>query len=118
MGRDQRNNNRNHHYPIETKIGIGFEKGDMDRSQRWSFKKADWEKFKYITNKEMQAIHGSRSVDELNESVCKTIVEAANHTIKKKEGKKKMRIVPWWSDECDKVIKERNKAFKKLKKNP
>jgi len=27
-----------------------------------------------------------------------------------------LKIVPWWNDECTKAVKDRNKAFRELKK--
>lgn len=48
---------------------------------------------------------------------CPAMLEAAEQSIKNKGGKNKRSIVPWWTNECDKVIKSQNKAFKILKGN-
>lgn len=42
-------------------------------------------------------------VDDLNVSVCNTILEAAWQSMPKKGGKHKKKIVPWWKKECDKA---------------
>lgn len=105
------------HYPIMTKLELNIEQHDTGNVQNWCFSNVDWEKFKLICDQEMEKIDLSVDVDALNFSVCNAVVEAANQAIKKKEGKRKKKIVPWWTKDCDKMIKDRNKAFKNLKKN-
>ncbi len=65
----------------------------------------------------MEKIEVKGGVDKVNNDICNAILLAASQSISKKGGKKKRKIVPWWTKECDKVIKSRNKAFKMLKKN-
>ncbi len=70
-----------------------------------------------ISEQEMEKIEVKGGVDKVNNDICNAILLAASQSIPKKGGKKKRKIVPWWTKECDKVIKSRNKAFKMLKKN-
>lgn len=56
------------------------------------------------------------SIDEFNSSICNAIFEAADQAIRKEGGGRDRRLVPWWTSECTKVIKKRNKAFKLLKR--
>ena len=83
----------------------------------WDFHNAEWELFKEISEKEMLEIEIGEDVDQLNTNVCRVILEAVERTIKRKEGKGKKRMVPWWNKECSKAIKSRNKAFRRLKGN-
>lgn len=39
----------------------------------------------------------NQDVDELNRSVCETILGAAKQAIQRKGGKNKKKIVPWWT---------------------
>lgn len=64
----------------------------------------------------MQHIDINQDVDELNISVCESILGAAKQAIQREGGKKKKKIVPWWTKECENAIKSGNKAFKVLKR--
>jgi len=65
----------------------------------------------------MERIDRNKDVDNLNASFCKVVLESAEKSIKKRGGKCKSKIVPWWTKECKRVIQFRNKAFKVLKRN-
>ena len=105
------------HYPIRIEIGRSLEENETEVPQKWSFSSADWEKFRRVSDQEMEKVYVSEDVEELNESVCQAILEAAKQSMQKKGGKHRKKIVPWWTKECDEAIKARNKAFKVLKKN-
>lgn len=45
------------------------------------------------------------------------IINAANASIPKRTTQGKKKVVPWWNEECSRAIRERNKAFRELKKN-
>ena len=105
------------HYPINTVLGVGLEGGDNEGVEMWAFGRADWGKFGCICDKGMEAIDTNTDVDTLNISVCEGILDAARKAIQKKGGKRVKKIFPWWTEECDKAVKSRNKAFKMLKRN-
>uniref|UniRef100_A0A8C2HUK7 Uncharacterized protein n=1 Tax=Cyprinus carpio TaxID=7962 RepID=A0A8C2HUK7_CYPCA len=105
------------HYPIVVEVNLSIEEGNTGGVDKWFFENADWESFRYISEQEMEKIDIEESVVNVNNSICNAILLAASQTIPKKGGIKKKKIVPWWTNECDKAIKSRNKAFKMLKKN-
>lgn len=41
---------------------------------------------------------------------------AAITAIPKSSGKFVKRVVPWWNDECEEAVRNRNKAFRRLKR--
>lgn len=57
-----------------------------------------------------------QAIDDLNTDISRIIVEAAKESIPKRTGSRRQKIVPWWTQECSTAIKNRNKAFKVLKK--
>lgn len=97
--------------------GLNIEEYDNGGIKKWLFSSADWQKFKHIHDQEMQKIVINEEVDNLNVSVCKVILEAANKSMLKKEVNHKSKIVPWWIKECTTANKSGNKAFKTLKRN-
>lgn len=105
------------HYPISIEIGRSLEGNETEVPQKWSFSSADWMKFRRVSDQEMEKVYISEDVEELNESICQAILEAAKQSMQKKGGKHKKKIVPWWTKECEEAIQSRNKAFKVLKKN-
>uniref|UniRef100_A0A669EWH7 Reverse transcriptase domain-containing protein n=1 Tax=Oreochromis niloticus TaxID=8128 RepID=A0A669EWH7_ORENI len=105
------------HYPIMTMIEFSIEKRDVRGVKQWCFRDADWDTFRLVSDQEMQKIDMNVGVDELNYFICKAVLEVASRVMKRKDGRGEKKIVPWWTQECDKVIKYRNRAFKTLKNN-
>lgn len=52
------------HYPIEIVVGVNLEEYNTERIQKWSFSGADWEKFKIISDQEMEKIDIYEDVDK------------------------------------------------------
>lgn len=73
--------------------------------KKWCFNDPDWDTFRIVSDQEMQKIDMNVGVDELNYSICEAVLEAASRVIKRKEGRRKKTIVPWWTKKCDKVIR-------------
>ncbi len=64
----------------------------------------------------MAAIDSNQDIDIFNEKVYAVILEAASELIPKSKGKMTRKAVPWWTDKCSKAVRERNTAFKLLKR--
>ena len=105
------------HYPIMIEVGLSLKQYQTGGLQKWSFSNADWDTFRNICDQEMEKNYINEEADHLNISICKAILEAARQSMKKKGGWNGRRIVPWWTKECSKAIKSRNKAFKLFKRN-
>lgn len=103
------------HYPIVCKVGGGRSVILEDLSERWIFGKAQWDKFREISESNLKNINREQDVELLNGNVREAIIGSARQTIVRKEGMKRRKLVPWWNDECRDVIRKRNKAFKVLK---
>lgn len=55
-------------------------------------------------------------VEKYNEKFCEVLYSSAEMVIGKSNGKIRKKSVPWWTELCNKAIKDRNKAFKKVKR--
>lgn len=75
------------HYPIMIEVGLNLEQRGTGKAQRWSFSSADWEKFRTISDKEIEKID---NVDILKGY----IFEAAKQSVKVKAVGQRKKIVP------------------------
>lgn len=103
------------HYPIKTQVGIECAKEIEVREEKWILERADWDKFREISEDLLQKIEDNLDVENMCKRISGGIIEAAKMAIPKSKPKIINKIVPWWTKECRKAIKERNKAFKKMK---
>ena len=101
------------HYPIYLTSKVYAPKQDIPR---WLFKRANWELFSSLTE----------SISDLPvteptiymESILDKIKEAAEESIPKSDGYYRTCPVPWWNKRCEMIKRERNKAEKRLLRNP
>lgn len=111
------------HFPISTQILLDrAEEANKNRVNDneetiWSFKNFDWNIF---TRKcERGLTEGSKNLTDpidMYEEFIKKLTEIIREAQPKKS-KKKHNPVPWWSHDCTKIIKERNRANNKLKRH-
>lgn len=105
------------HFPTVGTFGLRLP-AEMDRIEgRFNFLKADWEKFETFCDDLLPGIQDS-SVDEWNSGLCSVISAAAAAAIPRKGTGQKKKAVPWWNKECDEAIRNRNKAFRVLRRFP
>lgn len=94
---------------------------------KWKLKKPNWELFSSLLdltlqNSELHAIDFTKQIlnqikmDELILKLSNFIIEAANIAIGKSNLPINRKIVPWWNDECNSVIKKYKKALNRFKK--
>ncbi|XP_044220816.1 uncharacterized protein LOC122991683 isoform X2 [Thunnus albacares] len=72
--------------------------------------------FNYICEREMDKIDLNGDIEEIDKKVEITLLEAAKQSISKSKGRMKRKAVPWWTDECSKIVKERNRALRLLRR--
>lgn len=87
------------------------------REEKWILERADWVIFRKISEDRLQRIEDNLDVESMCIRVRSGIIEAARMEIPKSKPKIINKIVPWWTKECKKAIKERKKAFKKNNKD-
>lgn len=94
---------------------------ESTKTAKWNFNEADWDTFKII-NKSRRDFKKllkkqPRNVEEFNEKLVSIIIETEEETIPKTKEGKGTKSVPWWDGNCRKAVKNRNKAFRQLKKH-
>lgn len=82
---------------------------------RWKLRNANWTLYNMTCSMRLERISQNRydSIDDFNAN--EIMHSTAKKVIGKGSGLKQHKVVPWWSDECNKAIKARNKAFRKVK---
>lgn len=103
------------HFPIICEIRINKQRSEYNLQRKWLYRKAEWESFNEYCEKNMNTVE-EETVETFCESLSKIIMNAAMLFIPCRKGGKKIKSVPWWTEECNQVIKERNKLFKQLKR--
>lgn len=85
------------HFPVLAIVNTTVCIQEGSTFTRWCFGKADWEKFRICCEESAHLVTLKESIKECTNQVKK--------------------VVPWWNEECNRALKERNKAFRDLRKN-
>jgi len=104
------------HYPVFCSIGQRLEVGPEEIIPKWKLGKADWDKFKKLSDDYMIRVEVSGSIDEVNNQITTAIIMAAEEAIPKGRNRGNRKLVPWWNEECYQAVRDRNKAFRLLKR--
>lgn len=105
------------HYMILCTINFELHIQEGYRIERWCFSKAEWEKFRVCCKEYAKTIAMEGDVNTCTSAVSCSIINAASTCIPKSIMKGKRKMVPWWNNECKYAIKERNGAFRVLRKH-
>lgn len=105
------------HFPTLGTFGLQLPAEMIRTDGRLNFFKADWEKFETVCDTLLPSIQ-NESIDQWNSDLTGLISAAAASAIPKKGIGLQRKAVPWWSKECDEAIKERNSAFRLLRRYP
>lgn len=97
-------------------IGERGEESPGDGSPKWIFEKADWDKFQILNEEAIMRMEVSEDVDELNNQFTSAIIIAAESSIPKSKNRRKRKLVPWWTEECQQAVRDGNKAFRLVKR--
>jgi len=104
------------HYPVSCLIGEKVEVRPGRGIPRWIFQKAKWEEFQTLSEGTMTMIDISGDIDDINKQVTSAIIMAANEAIPRSKNQRSKTLVPWWTEDCGKAVKSRNKAFRLVRR--
>lgn len=99
------------HYLIDINLDVPLVQTDY--VPRWNFKKADWVNFWLDLSKvELDGV-AHEDVEIFYTNVIHVLLDVANKNIPKSKNFFRKNPVPWWDDDCTKVVKERKKAYRR-----
>jgi ribonuclease HI/exonuclease III len=108
------------HFPVVAECGnIKFQNKNACQSKpRWSLQRANWDKFQEECAGKITYPDEEGLTDEIYDTFIAQITEVLNDCVPKtkvvKEGKSP---VPWWNEECNRVVREKKKALNALKRS-
>ena len=106
------------HFPVFCQIGLDLNRDQEVGPGRWIFRKANWDLFSDLSETKLLGLGVALSVDEEATRFADALYDSARSTIPRSKGGRKGRAVPWWTEECSLTVRERNKALKRLKRDP
>lgn len=104
------------HFPIRIEMGMEVSVEREIHNERWILEKADWNKFRQISEERLSYVNINANIEDFSLHVSAGIVSAATTAIPKTKPVSLGRIVPWWNKDCRMAVKNRNKAFRVLKR--
>lgn len=86
------------------------------RPKKYIYRKAKWNKFKERTQEMVHNVFRG-DLDGWNRSICDILIKA-DEFIPRVELSKERQIVPSWTEACILAVRDRNKAYRRLRKHP
>ena len=115
-----RNSLGSDHFPTVVSFNESPSYEEMD-STRWSFKKANWEKFKrncqeLLSGESFQILPGDE-IDTVYERFVQLLTEAASTSIPKTKPRAGRKNFPYWNNKCQEAVEKRNEALNKMRRS-
>ena len=85
------------------------------RRWRWNYKKANWVKFREISEKHLQSLQLVKDSNKNYRKVCDTIKDTAKQSIPQGH---RHKYKPYWTEEIAELVTQRNQARKKVERDP
>lgn len=104
------------HYPIICRLDVEMVVHDGGPRGGWIFRKADWKIFGTESDMYLGGLQDDADIEEFEKRVREGNLMAAELAIPKSSGSLKKRAVPWWDEKCSEAVKNRNRAFRVLKR--
>ena len=85
------------------------------RTLRWNYKKANWVKFREISDKYLKSLQFGKDSNNNYRKVCDAIKYAAKQSIPRGH---RHKYKPYWAEEIAELVTQRNQARKKVERDP
>lgn len=96
------------HYLVVSEIMVGQIQVPETLGGKWVFGKAEWGKLSRVCEGKFLQVQDNVSVESMTQEISQSILSSADEAIPKTTGKGMRRAVPWWNDECQLVVREKN----------
>ena len=84
--------------------------------KRWITKKADWTKYRNLTDLDAEIINDLPDIESAENFMTDIILDAAEKSIPTSQGTGKRKSPPWWNNVCYMAVKKRKSAWRKYEK--
>ena len=98
-----------------TLIQLTYRTMQPQRTRRWNYKKANWVKFREISDKHLQSLQFGKDSNKNYRKVCDAIKDAAKQSIPRGH---RYKYKPYWTEEIAELVTQRNQARKKVERDP
>ena len=105
--------NTQHHYPILITQITNSE--HFTPSYKFKTEKSNWELFENLTKN--FDYHPEENLENTIQALQQYILNAATQSIPMSTGRKRKPPLPWWNSDCQRVLIQRKRAERALKRN-
>lgn len=112
----ERNPYGSDHFPVILSFPLASQTLTL-RPPRWRLSEAKWDVFQNQANLQLSSLENA-DVEEMNEIITSTIINAATQSIQQTSGRLPRRPKPWWTTDCETTRKEQNKAWGVFRRYP
>ena len=106
------------HYLIYCRFGRRLTVEIEELGIRHNFSRANWGEFMRIASELVGEVCSDGSINDWNSSLGEVLHRVARGAVPVKLGPKPRVLVPWWSAECDAAVRNRNQAYRRLRRHP
>ena len=104
------------HRPVKLSINLNYKPPDSKTFPRWNYKKADWGKFKRLTDKFSKSIKpADQNINRATTNFQKALLQAATESIPR--GARK-NYKPYWTEELQDLEDQVNSARQTVEETP
>ena len=110
---DQKSTHGSDHFVVNIKISYKpMIYSNQYNSLKWNYKNADWKGFTNACDIKFSCNMVSDNIQETNTTLTKELINIAGDYIpvKKFNNKNQKPCVPWWDQNCTKLVRQRNNA--------
>ena len=106
------------HFPVDICMHTPFIYNKRNTVPKWSLKRADWDKFQAECSNRITSPDCDDFIDDIYELFITQLTDAVEVSIPKTKPPNGAKSpVPWWTDQCSKVTRDKKVALNKLKRS-
>ena len=104
---------RSDHFPVTIREVIS---NQTYSNERYNFNKADWDLYESLTHIATDSLPMDLHIDTLVTEFTKILTHAADASIRKSNSANRKYPIPWWNQECQRLVNSRKTARRKYRR--